>query len=172
MRSTNAATCRTTSASQACKPSSSSLKMGRSRLEAIARHRVAAIPHGRNDRSDDEDHRLAAALSARLSCRRGAQAPQAQARLEEGGRQPGLPDRERRSRQQQFRTIDTRASLVTYFVARIAWGKTRNPFGFTGAGHFFKNFRPFLRAGGARKKIRRAVRAYLMPWPASRARAV
>ena len=64
--------------------------------QAIARHRLAAITHGRNDRSDDEGHRLAAALGSRLSCRRGAQAPQAQARLEEGGRQPGLPDRELR----------------------------------------------------------------------------
>ena len=43
-------------------------------LEAIARHRVAAITHGRNDRSDDEGHRLV----------RGAQAPQA--RLEQDGR--------------------------------------------------------------------------------------
>src|ERR1700741_5042167 len=31
--------------------------------------------------------------------RRGGQAPQAKARLEEGGRQPGLPNRERKSRQ-------------------------------------------------------------------------
>ena len=37
-------------------------------LEAIACHRVAAITHRRNDRSDDEGHRLAAALGARLSC--------------------------------------------------------------------------------------------------------
>ncbi len=55
-----------------------------------------AITHGGNDRSDDEGHRLAAALGARLSCRRGAQAPQAEARLDQGGRQPGPPDRERR----------------------------------------------------------------------------
>src|ERR1700726_1389133 len=34
--------------------------------------------------------------SVRGSCRRVAQAPQAEARLDQGGRQPGLPDRERR----------------------------------------------------------------------------
>src|ERR1700751_200265 len=57
---------------------------------------LAAITHRRNDRSDDEGHRLAAALGARLSCRRRAEAPQAEARLEDGGRPSGLPDRERR----------------------------------------------------------------------------
>ncbi len=71
----------------------------RSWLKAISRHRDAAITHGGNDCRDDEGDRLAAALGARLPCRRGAQAPQAEARLEEGRRQPGLPDRERRQRQ-------------------------------------------------------------------------
>src|SRR6202008_4515815 len=80
-------------------------------LEAIARHRLAAIPHRRNDRSYNEGHRLAAALGARLSCRRGAQAPQAEARLEEGGRQPGLPNRERRSRQAHLSPAPTPAGL-------------------------------------------------------------
>jgi hypothetical protein len=71
-------------------------EQGSCRLEAIAHHRDVAITHGRNDRSDEEGHGLAVAFGARLSCRRGAQAPQAEARLEEGGRQSGLPDRERR----------------------------------------------------------------------------
>ena len=53
---------------------------GRSRLEAIARHRLAAITHGRNDRSDDEGHRLAAALGARFSCRRVGTARMTEAR--------------------------------------------------------------------------------------------
>ena len=56
-------------------------------------------PSGSDDCRDDEGNGLAAALGARLSCRRGAQTPQAEARLEEGRRQPGLPDRERRQRQ-------------------------------------------------------------------------
>jgi hypothetical protein len=66
------------------------LTIGTVQNGSFVRHLLAAITHGRNDRSDDEGHRLAAALGARLSCRRRAQAPQAQARLEEGGRQPGL----------------------------------------------------------------------------------
>ena len=70
-------------------------------LQAISRHRDAAITHGGNDCRDDEDHGLAAALGARLPCRRGAQAPQAEARLEESRRQPGLPDREREQRQDE-----------------------------------------------------------------------
>ena len=44
---------------------------------------------------DDEGNRLAAALGARLSCRRGAQAPQAEARIQEGRRQAGLPGHRR-----------------------------------------------------------------------------
>jgi hypothetical protein len=56
---------------------------GRSWLEAIARHRDASIPHWGNDYRDDEGNGLAAALSARFSCRRGAQAPQTEACLEE-----------------------------------------------------------------------------------------
>ena len=56
-------------------------------------------PDGGNDRRDDEGNRLAAALGARFPCRRGAQTPQAEAQLEEGGRQPGLPDRWRKQRQ-------------------------------------------------------------------------
>jgi hypothetical protein len=56
-------------------------------------------PHGGNDRSNDEDHGLAGALGARFSCRRGAQTPQVETQLEEGGWQPGLPDCWRRQRQ-------------------------------------------------------------------------
>ena len=41
------------------------------RLQTISRHRDAAVTHGYNDRSNDEDHGLAAALGARFSCRRG-----------------------------------------------------------------------------------------------------
>ena len=67
-------------------------------LQAISRHRDAAVTHGGNDCRDDEGHGLAAALGARLSCRRGAQTPQVEAQLEEGGRQPGLPDRGRKQR--------------------------------------------------------------------------
>src|SRR5215204_5213460 len=66
---------------------------GRSRLEAIAGDRVAAIPFRSDHRGHDEGHRLAATLGAWLPGRRGAQAHQAQARLEEGGRRAHLPDR-------------------------------------------------------------------------------
>ena len=45
------------------------------RPEAIARHRDAAIAHRGDDCGDDEGHRLAVALGARVSRRRGAQAP-------------------------------------------------------------------------------------------------
>jgi hypothetical protein len=51
-----------------------------------------------NDRRHHESERVAVAFGARLSRRRGAQAPQADARLEEGERQLDLPDRERRQR--------------------------------------------------------------------------
>src|SRR6516164_5898803 len=40
----------------------------RRRLQASTRHRHAAIPGGCDDCGDDEGHRLAAALGARLSC--------------------------------------------------------------------------------------------------------
>ena len=69
---------------------------GEAQLEAIARHCDAAIACGGNDRRDDEGHRLAAAFGARLSRRRRAQAPEAEARVEEGGWQSGLPDRKQR----------------------------------------------------------------------------
>jgi len=42
---------------------------------------------------------MAAAFGARLSCRRGAQTSEAEARLEQGERQSDLPDRERRKRE-------------------------------------------------------------------------
>ena len=45
---------------------------GRSELEAVSRHRDAAIILGVNDCRDDEGHRLAAALGAGISRRRGA----------------------------------------------------------------------------------------------------
>jgi post-segregation antitoxin (ccd killing protein) len=45
---------------------------GRSELEAVSRHRDATIVLGINDCRDDEGHRLAAALGAGISCRRGA----------------------------------------------------------------------------------------------------
>src|SRR5262249_3835831 len=56
----------------------------------------AAITSRTNDCGNDEGHRLATALGARLPGRRGAQAPQIEAQLQEGGRQPSLPDRGRR----------------------------------------------------------------------------
>jgi hypothetical protein len=67
----------------------------RSWLQAVSHYRDAAITKRDDDCGDDESHRLAAALGARLSGRRRAQAPQAEARLQEGGRQPGLSDRGR-----------------------------------------------------------------------------
>jgi hypothetical protein len=65
-------------------------------LEAIARNRHATIADGCNDCGDDEGHRLAAALGARLSSRGGAQTPQAEAGLQEDCRQSGLSDHARR----------------------------------------------------------------------------
>src|ERR1700730_14978006 len=64
---------------------------GRTGLEAIARHCHAAITRGGNDCRHDAGAWLAAALGPRLPGRRGAQAPQAQAWLEEGGWDPGVP---------------------------------------------------------------------------------
>ena len=63
------------------------------RVEASARSLDAAIAHRGDDRGDDAGHRLAAALSARFSCRRGAQASEAEAHFEENGRHPRLSDR-------------------------------------------------------------------------------
>src|SRR5262249_34425639 len=65
---------------------------GRCWLEASARHRDAAITDGYNDRRHHEGDRMAAALGAWLPCWRGAQAPQAEALLEEVERQSDLPD--------------------------------------------------------------------------------
>ena len=64
---------------------------GRTGLEAIARHCHAAIIRGGDDCRHDAGDRLTAALGAWLPGRRGAQAPQAQAWLEEGGWDPGVP---------------------------------------------------------------------------------
>src|SRR4029077_7174964 len=61
-------------------------------LEAIARDRHAAFPGGCDDCGYDEGHRLAAALDAGLSCRRGSQAPQIEPHLEENRRHTGLSD--------------------------------------------------------------------------------
>src|SRR5439155_9236955 len=74
---------------------------GRTGLEAIARHRHAAIVRGGNDCRHDAGDWLAAALGAWLPGRRGAQAPQAQAWIEEGGWDPGVPGCNRRQRQAQ-----------------------------------------------------------------------
>ena len=63
------------------------------RVEASARSLDAAIAHRGDDRGDDAGHRLATALSARFSCRRGAQASEAEAHFEENGRHPRLSDR-------------------------------------------------------------------------------
>jgi hypothetical protein len=71
---------------------------GRFWLEAISRHRDAAVADWDDDRGDYEGNGLAAALGARFPSRRGTQAPQAEAWLEEGGRATSLPDRERRQR--------------------------------------------------------------------------
>ena len=59
------------------------------------RDRHAAIPDGCDDCGDDEGHRLAAALDARLSCRRGSQTPQIEPHLEENRRHAGLSDQAR-----------------------------------------------------------------------------
>src|SRR5260370_5235070 len=72
---------------------------GRTGLEAIARHCHAAITRGGDDCRHDAGNWLAAALGAWLPGRRGAQAPQAQAWLEEGGWEPGVPGCKRRQRQ-------------------------------------------------------------------------
>src|SRR5260370_27381046 len=72
---------------------------GRAGLEAIARHCHAAITRGGDDCRHDAGDWLAAALGAWLPGRRGAQAPQAQAWLEEGGWDPGVPGCNRRQRQ-------------------------------------------------------------------------
>src|SRR5438270_14030832 len=55
----------------------------KSRFEAITRHCHAAITRGGDDCRHDAGDRLAAALGAWLPRRRGAQAPQAQTRIEE-----------------------------------------------------------------------------------------
>src|SRR5258708_7890680 len=73
----------------------------RTGLEAIARHCHAAITRGGDDFRHDAGDWLAAALCALLPCRRGAPAPQAQAWLEEGGRDPGVPGYNRRQREAQ-----------------------------------------------------------------------
>jgi|SRR6516164_10143975 len=81
-------------------------------LEAVSRHRDAAIARRCDDCCDDESHGLAAAFGARIPCWRGAQAPQAQARVEEGGRHPRLPDRWRgkeQARASQVRAPDLEA---------------------------------------------------------------
>src|SRR5258707_2502747 len=72
---------------------------GRTGLEAIARHCHAAITRGGNDCRHDAGDWLAATLGAWLPGRRGAQAPQAQAWLEEGEWDPGVPGCNRRQRQ-------------------------------------------------------------------------
>jgi len=71
---------------------------GQSWLEAISRHRDAAVPEWDNDRRDDEGNGLAAALGAWFPSWRGAQASQTKARLQEGGWTAGLPDCQRRQR--------------------------------------------------------------------------
>src|SRR5262245_13791815 len=58
---------------------------GRPWLEAIPRDCDAAIAFRSNDCGYDEGHELAATFCARLPRRSCAQAPQAEARLEEGG---------------------------------------------------------------------------------------
>jgi hypothetical protein len=66
-----------------------------------------------NDRCHHESHGLAAAFGARLFCRRGAQAPQAEAWLEERRRQSYLPDNERGWRQPFISPIRAPASLTS-----------------------------------------------------------
>src|SRR5262249_29689314 len=89
----------------------------RSGLEAVSRHRDAAIARRCDDCRDDESHGLAAAFGARIPCRRGEQAPQAQARVEEGGRHSGLPDRWRGKRQAQASQV--RAPVVLSAMPRV-----------------------------------------------------
>src|SRR5262249_8189551 len=79
-------------------------------FEAVSRHRHAAIARRCDDGRDDEGHGLAAAFGARIPCRRGAQAAQAQARVAEGRRHPGLPDRWRGK--QQAPASQVRAPVV------------------------------------------------------------
>jgi hypothetical protein len=76
-----------------------------------------AIARGFDDCRDYESHGLATAFGARFPCRRGAQAPQAQARLEEGGRHPGLPDRWPGTR--QARALQVRAPVVLSTMPRV-----------------------------------------------------
>src|SRR5262249_48389708 len=83
---------------------------GRTGLEAIARHCHAAITRGGDDCRHDAGDWLAAALGAWLPGRRGAQAPQAQAWLEEGGWDPGVPGCT--GRQPQARRSPLRAPVV------------------------------------------------------------
>src|SRR5260370_18182722 len=73
--------------------------MWRTGLEAIARNCNATITRGGEDCRHDAGDWLAAAFGAWLAGRRGAQAPQAQAWLEEGGWDPGVSGCKRRQRQ-------------------------------------------------------------------------
>src|SRR5260370_10419930 len=68
-------------------------------------------PAGDDCRHDAGD-RLAAALGAWLPGRRGAQAPQAQAWLEEGGWDPGVPGCNRRQRQARRSPLQAPAVLI------------------------------------------------------------
>src|SRR5260221_5508246 len=72
---------------------------GRIGLEAVARHCHAAIARGGDDCRHDAGDWLAAALGAWLPGRGGAQAPQAQAWIDEGGWDPGVPGCNRGERQ-------------------------------------------------------------------------
>src|SRR5262249_20049505 len=94
-----AITCKSAIVSEGGKALRAKDQQGRCWLEASARHRDASIADRHHDRRHHESHWMAAAFGARLSCWRRAQAPQAEARLQEGERQSDLPDRERRQHQ-------------------------------------------------------------------------
>jgi hypothetical protein len=96
------------------------LEAGSCCLKASACDRDAAIFIRRNDCGDHEGFELAAALGARLPCRRGAQTPQAEARLEEGRRQPGLSDHQ--WREQQAQTSEIHAPVVLNAMPRVKIG--------------------------------------------------
>src|SRR5205823_6218224 len=75
---------------------------------------------GSDDCRHDEGHGLAAAFGARVPCRRSAQAPKAQARVEEGGRHPDVSDRWRGK--QQAPASQVRAPVVLSIMPRVKIG--------------------------------------------------
>ena len=63
-------------------------------------------------------------FGARFPGRRGAQAPQAEARLEEGGRRPGLPDHRRAMQQQAWASQVGAPVVLSAMLAHCLGGPT------------------------------------------------